>query len=282
LGRFYLSGPPNSYSGVVELPVVLSDPTGDADMQPYMSSFGTSWTDEAGVTNLPTPPGNLKGVVWQQDYLPNVGCATLLSHEGPTWGIGQHLYIRQSTKAEWREVSVGHAGPIRNPALLLAERGPVVVLSFWHSWWPYSQNVGRYISSFTRQELRPENGFYLLDLQTFSMKYLFPGQLLSPSPDRKRMLFARPDIDGDGFWSIHIWTPQTGAIQNILSAWEGDPGSGIDWRFRWSPDSSNVLFRGSSQGFASSSMDGFRKLNLIYNVKSGRLYDAYKEPKATE
>jgi hypothetical protein len=154
-----------------------------------------------------------------------------------------------------------------SPTILFGKQGQIVAYESRNPW--NDPDYLRYLRCYITPSLRPEHSIYLYDLSTKQNRFLFAGEGVMASPDKKKIVFLR-SRGFDGYHSIHIWNPSAETLDNILSLWEGDPGSGPSFFYTWSDDSRALCIRGD--GCLKEKYDGRRYFKLIYVLDSNTLY----------
>ena len=96
------------------------------------------------------------------------------------------------------------------------------------------------------------------------------------APDRSKIAFWRRD--GNGFHSLHVWDVKTDTIEDVISMWEIDPGSGTSWEWRWSADSKALNIQGACSGFHRYWKRGRKEFNLVYLVEAKRMFAIGQQP----
>ncbi len=220
----------------------------------------------------------LEGVVgrpFELDVVEDDGMAVLQAHAGPTWTQDQRLYLRASRDAPWRELAVP-PGLMLSDACLVRPGGgrPAVLVSAWQPWWPYERQYGRLLRSVLDPPRRAEHALYVLDLEAGRLRYLFPGEAVTLSPDRRFAAYVTSENGHAGFHTIRAWIVPTGASVPVLSLWETDPGSGRSFGYGWSRSSTALRIDGAMGGFARRGRAEHRALRLLYRIDESRLVEA--------
>ena len=174
---------------------------------------------------------------------------------GAMWSADQRLYWRRDANERWRAIRTPDHFIIRNPELARLPGRDVLLIERWNAWWPYSKSYARFARSLTIPELRAEHAIYTLDLESGAARFLFPGEDLVLSPDRRLAAYVSSETRGlgfGGFPTIHVWELETGRRAAVLSLWEIDPGSGRSFSYAWTRDSRALLIHGLTSGFGRS------------------------------
>jgi hypothetical protein len=215
------------------------------------------------VTDFPEHAGAI-GTTFHKRHLPEAGLALLQTHEGSSWTRGQHLYLWSTATRTWREYWIPEGMVVAEGRFVRVGGTDAVLLTRWNPWWPHGENYPRFWKSLLARESRPAYGLYALDPDSAELRYMFPGRLPVPSPDRLRVACLRSD--GSGFHSVHVWSPGADTLVAVVSLWEADPGSGVSFRYYWSADSEVLFIDGTTRGFARSRMEAPRRVRLLYDV----------------
>ena len=271
-GWFTVLGPPARWgTGVVTV-----DPTIEradaAAIQP-----GDRWAPDRAATfpaRLSTVAlDGVQGKPFELDVAGDDGMGVLQTFAGPSWTQGQRLYVRAGAAAPWRELTLPPGLMLSDACLVRPGGRPAVLVSAWQPWWPYERSYGRFVRSVLDRALRPEHAIYLLDLDGGGMRFLFPGEGLTLSPDRRSLAYVTSENDHAGFHTIAVWSAATGTSVPILSLWEADPGSGRSFGYRWSESSRALRIEGATQGFARWGRGRHQAIRLVYLVEPRRLLD---------
>ena len=269
---FGLFGPPARWgTGVVGVDPRL-EPAGPGASEP-----AGGWAPDAAATLqarlAAVALGGVVGKPFQLDVDAATGAGVVQTSGGPSWTQGQRLYVRVDAAAPWRELALP-TGLMLSDATLIRRGGrPVVVASAWQPWWPYERSYGRFIGSLIDRPRRAEHAVYLLDLDGGAPRYLFPGEALELSPDRRAIAYVTSENDHAGYHTVAVWRVDADAPEPVLSLWEMDPGSGRSFGYGWSLDSRALRIDGATQGFARFGAGRYRTLRLVYLVESRRLID---------
>ena len=268
---FGLFGPPARWgTGVVGL---------DPRLGPASAGAGEpgEWAPDAAATLQARLAAigltGIEGKPFQLDVDATGGAGVLQTSAGPSWTQGQRLYVRTDAAAPWREFALPPGLTLSDATLIRRGGRPVVVASAWQPWWPYERSYGRFIGSLVDPPRRAEYAVYLLDVDGGAPRYLFPGEALELSPDRRAMAYVTSENDHAGYHTIAVWRVDADAPEPVLSLWEMDPGSGRSFGYGWSLDSRALRIDGATQGFARFGAGRYRTLRLVYLVESRRLID---------
>ena len=199
----------------------------------------------------------------------------VLVTSGETWTKDQRLYWRRGGNARWSEVGIPDGFIISNPRVIRRDGKPALLIERWHAWWPYSKSYGRFVRSLTRPELRAEHGIYRLDIERGTARFLFPGDGLVLSPDRRAAAYVSSQqggLTGGGFHTIYVWDLETDERKAVMSLWEVDPGSGISFRYAWTRDSRALLIAGSTSGVGRSAAPPRGPIKALFTRDSRSLY----------
>jgi len=98
---------------------------------------------------------------------------------------------------------------------------------------------------------------------------LTDGGYCKASQDHSHVAFWR--ADESGFHSFHILDLRSGNIDDVISMWESDPGSGISWDWGWSADSKAIYIEGACGGFYHHRKWEYKQLDLIYLVNTRQM-----------
>ncbi len=196
-GWFTVLGPPARWgTGVVTV-----DPTIEradaAAIQP-----GDRWAPDRAATfpaRLSTVAlDGVQGKPFELDVAGDDGMGVLQTFAGPSWTQGQRLYVRSGAAAPWRELTLPPGLMLSDACLVRPGGRPAVLVSAWQPWWPYERSYGRFVRSVLDRALRPEHAIYLLDLDGGGMRFLFPGEGLTLSPDRRTVAYVTSENDHAG------------------------------------------------------------------------------------
>ena len=269
---FLVFGPPARWgSGVEDAAPRFADVESPAAAR-YAAAPGV----DSSSSNLPAEAGQSSGVagrVLHFDEVAELGYSVLQTHAGRYWSQNQHLYFRRTGSADWREVPLPQDFIADNPRLVRLNGRVTALVERWNSWWPYSRSYRRFVLSVTRPELRAQYAVYALEFEGGTLHYLFPGHDIVLSPNREFAAYTTSENDISGFHGIRVWEVGRPGSEPVLSLWEGDPGSGISFDYKWVPDSHALLIEGGTQGFLRSGPVRYRKFRLVYLVKEKVLCD---------
>lgn len=173
-------------------------------------------------------------------YKINGDVETVQTYTGERWGLGQHLYWRNSGET-WKEVIIPPRLTIKTCGIIKYHGRITAVVEDWNPWHPFS--FSRLIHSVFNRMLRYENGLYLVDVRTGEFAYQFPGKDGIISPDGTKLLFIR---SRDAHHEIIVWDFKSDTLQTITELTEVDPGSGRSFRYVWSDDSNMINIEGQA------------------------------------
>ena len=203
-----------------------------------------AWPDYLGVTGTVDPA--------LRDTVATNALWIVVSHEGSDHRKNHRVFMLDGASGTFVPLS-GMEGIIINRICLIENSG----------------NWDIALSGIGRQGGRCH--IFRYNLKERTLQQLWPGKIHWRSPDHRKVLFSRSD---DGFHSLHVWAVDRECFATIMSAWEGDPGSGSDWRMWWSSDSQALFLTGSTQGFARKGPRTFSKFSLIYILETDEIYGA--------
>jgi hypothetical protein len=204
---------------------------------------------------IPIGRNLIAGSIISVDHNTNCSLWLILSHSGSNYFDGQKLYLYSDKISQLNELTVYKDLRVLNSFVLSDNRGeqPFILASVWPTnsdWW-----VG---------ELRTNN------LRMGSALRMATGRWCKVAPDHSMAAFWRDD--SAGFHSLHLWDVNTGGIQNVISMWESDPGSGTSWDWDWSADSRALNIRGTCGGFYRHRWRENKQFNLLYMVKDRQMF----------
>ena len=265
-GWFLLLGPPEWFESVDERVPQMTSVRLGSGFDRYLDEFARP--ARAGLAaQVADVAVGVTGRVVREDRVPGAGPALLQTRDDGA----DHLYSRQAELDPWRElplppgVRVGEARWLRvgdSFGILAVQRRP---------WWPLGRNYGRFWRALLDAELRPENGLFLIDPDGAGSRFLFPGQMPFPSPDRQAVAFLRSERHG--FHSLHLWREGDAEPLTVVSLWEADPGSGPSFYWTWSSDSKVLFVRGTARGSKGSPASSPSPVRLLYDVEGDRLVE---------
>jgi hypothetical protein len=205
----------------------------------------------------------IKGHIDSVDHNTNSSMWLIRSHSGSGYYDGQKLYLYSDQSDSLNEVKAFGEKRIDCPVLAFREQGPegYILASVWppHThWW--------------MTELWTNN------LGTGALGRMAAGGNCKIAPDHSHAAFWR--TDGTGFHSLHIWDVNSGTVEDVISVWEADPGSGTSWDWNWSGDSKALGIKGTCSGFRrrEGRASGSRRLNLVYIVAERKMFDVSDIP----
>lgn len=247
----------DSRSTITEVVPNISPVTNDPVLHKYVSEFSQLAPKAVQLTepSIPFARNLIRGSIDAVDYNTNCSLWLIQSHAGSNHFDGQKLYLYSDKSQSLSEVA-GFAGKRVENAIILSDwhgGDPFVLASIWPSnseWW------------FT--ELWTNN------LRSGVLLHLTDGGDCKVSPDHSHVAFWRRD--SEGFYSLHIWDVHTGSIENVISMWERDPGSGTSWNWNWSVDSKALHIQGTCGGFLRRGKRERKEINLIYLVASKQMF----------
>jgi hypothetical protein len=212
----------------------------------------------------PTPRGELvipiekhliAGRVISVDHNTNCSLWLIRSLSGTNYPDGQRLYLYSDKSKQLNEVTGFNGLPLRE-AFVLSDRN--------------GQN------SFILASVQPANAhWYMTELLTNDLRAnvalrLTAGYKCKVAPDHLKVAFWR--TDSDWFHSLHIWDVTTGRIENVISLWELDPGSGTSWDWGWSEDSKALRIQGVCGGFYRNRARGRKEFDLLYVLDTKQMF----------
>lgn len=264
LALFYFLGPPAHWAdSVAHKPLRIGSDPVDLS-QKYREELRRARSQAHAPSEREAPDGRFDGWVVSYKKAPDLGVELLLTATGKKWIDGQHFYWRL-LDGKWNELRLPSKFILSEFQLVLRDDQVVILLSRRHPWWPYRDNYARFFKSLAGRELRPENGLYELRLPTGKLRYLFPGHVLVPSPDRRRVAFLR-SAGISGSHSLHIFEIATYEVRTLAALTEGDPGSGISFKYAWLGDSRTLGLWGWLKGHN-------EDVEAVYTLDSGRFWD---------
>ncbi|MFQ5540610.1 MAG: hypothetical protein ACE5FB_09405 [Candidatus Binatia bacterium] len=273
-GWFSFFGPPALWgSGVAEKVPKFAENNIPASVLLYAEEMMTQADVLSREDVLAGSKSGVLGEPFHYDIATEYGLAVIQTHAGKYWGDDQHLYIRSLSSTDWRELPVPKQMKMQDATIVRLKGEMSILLARWYSWWPHSEQYGRFLRSIFRKELRAEYGVYLLGVDRNGPEYVFPGHSLVPSPGRRHVAYLASTNGFSGFHSLLIYSVETGRSKRLFSLLEADPGSGVSFRYRWSRDSQALLIAGSTQGFTRFGPKQYRSLRMVYLVDSEQLYD---------
>ncbi len=259
-------GPGTWGAGVVELEPELQAPTDKA--RSYQEEFENA-ASEPAETEKPEleTPGR---VVWT-----SVRGDRTAYHVMPQEGTDGPTQIVLRDTAGTREIPLPAGFVATRPQLF----GSQLVCERWLPWAvPAGEKVARYVASWTDPTLRPEVAIYAFDEAKSSWDYVIPGHTLTTAPDGRRASLLRSGALLAGYYSLHIWSRDSGDAEALFSLREaGELGTG-SFTFRWSSDSNALHIGGHTAGLQRrSSQKTLEKdaiaLNLLYVADEDQVYD---------
>jgi len=219
-------------------------------------------------------PDGVQGRLRARDCIDIPSNCVFLTTEGTTPADGAHLYFWDAVRGQLSEMVLpGRVGP--NPAIVLGASGEPQVLLAIEDPWP-SSLLGSLRRAWDRRgdPAGPaSNSLALLSPNDpTGIHSLGPGHLPAVSPDRGKVAFIRSK-QNSGYHSLHLWSAASNTVSDILTLEECDPGSGISFNLRWSPDSRMVLISGCMITNPHAAVD--RKVTrqpILYDTDRRRLY----------
>jgi hypothetical protein len=249
--------------------------TGVVDVKPKFVTTSTNVISlEDTVATSPTPAtvpeakwrgSNVVGHALLIDEISPEGPAILQSYGGKNWTADQHLYFRRTATETWREVRLPARFIAENPKLVRMNGRLVALVGRWHSWYPERRNYKRFLRSIVDAELRPEYALYSIDPESGAIQFLFPGQSVALSPDRRFAAYMSSENNSSGFDTIRVLNMDSNESKPVLSLREIDPGSGTSFQYQWMKNSRELLISGGTQGFSRSAR-GYGDFRIIYLI----------------
>jgi len=212
----------------------------------------------------PTPQGELlipvqrhliAGGVISVDHNTNCWLWLIRSHTGSNYYDGQRLYLYSDKSAQFSEVKAFNGLGVREAFVLSDQNGehPFILASVRPTnalWW-----VGELLTN---------------NLRSNAVLRMTAGDRCKVAPDHLKVGFWR--ANSEGFHSFHVWDLSTGCIENVISMWETDPGSGTSWQWEWSADSKALHIQGTCSGFSRSRAGGRKEFDLLYLVDTKQVF----------
>ena len=243
-------GPGNWGSGMEErIPEILTDHSHTA-----LAGYRTEFSHRSPLpekTALAVPPGvAVSGRVAATDHDESSTRWVIQSHEGESRDDNRHFYLWAEADGRLEELSLPSSVIFDQPRFIRPQGETFVVLERRNSWLiPVRDKLRRYVNSWFDDTLRPERSLYLYDLETRDLTYIGPGHSVVVSPDRTHGALLRSGATASGFYSLHIWSFETGEIETVVSLHESEPGAGRSFEYRWSQDSRALHLSGATAGF---------------------------------
>jgi hypothetical protein len=237
---------------------------------PYLVEFDRPRT--ASLASPAARPPGVAGRIVREDRLPEAGWTLLQTRDEAV----DYLHCRRNDSDEWRSLPLPPGGRAGEARWVRDGESFGVLLVRHRPWWPLGRNYGRVWAALVKPALRPATGLFLLDAGSGDARYLFPGDMPAPSPDRRAVAFLRSERRG--FHSLHLWQTGTDESVTVVSLWEADPGSGPSFSWNWSSDSKVLFVRGASRGFENSPERSIRQVRLLYDVEGDRLVELKTAP----
>ena len=272
-------GPGNWGSGMEEhIPKILTDQSHPA-LADHRSEFSQQ-IPLAEQTAPATPPGvAVRGRVAATDHDESSGRWVIQSHEGAGRVAERHFYLWSETDGFLEELSLPGSIIFDQPRFIRRQGETFVVLERRNSWlMPVRDKLRRYANSWFDDTLRPERSLYLYDLETRNLSYVGPGHSLAVSPDRTHGALLRSGATASSFYSLHLWSFDSGEIETVVSLHESEPGGGRSFAYRWSRDSRALHLSGASAGFERRNPQR-RTLNHLHIRGVPGLYDLNRTTK---
>ena len=272
-------GPGNWGSGMEEhIPKILTDQSHPA-LADHRSEFSRQ-IPLAEQTAPATPPGvAVRGRVAATDHDESSGRWVIQSHEGAGRVAERHFYLWSETDGFLEELSLPGSIIFDQPRFIRRQGETFVVLERRNSWlMPVRDKLRRYANSWFDDTLRPERSLYLYDLETRNLSYVGPGHSLAVSPDRTHGALLRSGATASSFYSLHLWSFDSGEIETVVSLHESEPGGGRSFAYRWSRDSRALHLSGASAGFERRNPQR-RTLNHLHIRGVPGLYDLNRTTK---
>lgn len=243
-------GPGNWGSGMEEhIPEILTEPS-HASLDGYRTEFSNG-SPLAEQTEPAVPPGvAVSGRVVAADHDEPSGQWVIQSQEGESRAAGRHFHLWSETDGLLEELSLPDSFIFNQPRFIRRQGETFIVLERLNSWlMPVRDKLRRYVNSWFDDTLRPERSLYLYDLETRNLSFIGPGHSLVVSPDRTHGALLRSGATASGFYSLHLWSFESGAIETVVSLHESEPGGGLSFEYRWSRDSRALHLSGATGGF---------------------------------
>jgi hypothetical protein len=230
--------------------------TNTALLQKYVEEFSKAEPPRVD-PEAPVPPfhGLVTASVDCVDHTVDSNTWVILCHGGSSYYDGQKLCLYSKGADSFAELPTSGDKGVSNPILLSNRPGKetTLLVTVWPtnaSWWEYELWTNK--------------------VATGRMSRMTSGGWCQVAPDHTKVAFWR--TDGSGFHSLHLWDANTGTIQDIISMWEVDPGSGTSWHLKWSADSNALGLKGAYGGFSRHRDRGRKDLNLIYLVPDKQMF----------
>ena len=242
-------------NGVIERVPQFSQIT--KEISPFLIEFGTNQVAKEASMQLQNTNA-LRGEVMWIDRLQ--GLYVVQTSESKYWTtVRQRVFLCDSKGTRIEELDLHRLGglAVKDPKLVLKGPKPVILLTCWNT------------NNWTEMYI------FAYDIGSKEFEKVCPGWGLEVSPDRKKIAFVR--TDDDGFHSIHILNVDSFHIDTIMSLWEDDPGSGISFRYRWSPDSNALLIEGRHGGFTRKNQGPVEESKILYVLDTRRVFDVTHE-----
>jgi hypothetical protein len=230
--------------------------TNAPELEKYVLEFSEP-RKTAGATepSKPFPSSIIEGHIDSLDHNTNYGLWVARTHTGSNFYDGQRIYLYSDHEHSLREVVALRDRRIEDPVIPVRQHtGDISILA---AVWPMH-------SQWWKSEL------WTNSIRTGAFSVMAAGGGCTVSPDHTKVAFWR--TDGSGFHSLHLWDANTGTIQDIISMWEVDPGSGTSWHLKWSADSNALGLKGACGGFSRHRDRGRKDLNLIYLVPDKQMF----------
>jgi len=205
-------------------------------------------------------PSLIQGNVGMVDHNTNCSLWLFLTYSGSNYYDGQklHLYSDESNRLD--EITAYSSVEVSQAFVLSEKNGesPFILASVCPTnakWWD--------------KELRTNK------LHASTARRMTSGGACHVSPDHLKVAFWRQN--GAGFHSLHMWVVGAACIDDVISMWESDPGSGTSWYCHWSADSKALNIRGTSRGFYRDRQHYQQEFNLLYVVEDKRMFSLPRE-----
>jgi hypothetical protein len=204
---------------------------------------------------VPFKRNMIQGRIDSVDHNTNCSLWLIRSHSGSAYFEDQKLYLYSEKSNSLKELTVYLGTRFEGAVVLCDEPGeePLILTTIWP----------------------PNSRWYTMELWTnrvgtTASSRLTVGGSFKVSPDHSKVAFWR--TDGEGFYSLHLWDVGTRAIEDVISLWELDRGSGTSWDWTWSADSKVLNVQGVCGGFHQKREGGRNQFNFLYVVKEKKMY----------
>ena len=258
LGLLLVGCNPKSPSGVTECVPAITPVVNSPGMQQYVSEFAERRKSE-GTTNRGPPQdahkniAAVRGKIFIRETNPVAGSSLVVSYEGEHWNDQQRLYYFPSNHG-YTEIVAFQGKALLSAVFLTNEVGAEIAILA-----DVSEDVWKH-------------SIWKLDLRSNQLARVTTGGWWMMSPDGKSILFRRSD--GEGFHSFHLLNLSNDEMQDIISMWESDPGSGTSFDVAWSKDSKAVNFFGSCSGFYRRGQGRQTLFDLVYSISEKKMYSS--------